>query len=183
MTDKVCKKRNTARRRFFANPVKPEGVFSTTLQAGRGLNNFFDSEMRKMKPSCLPRRAGWKHIPFWPWEVIAKFDFRLDQVRSGQGQVMTQVGQYTNTSYSKRLDVPRIVWHHLRVSVSILSRLIAETRIVTSFDLIWPQVTSPWPPIVSCIRIITEAWVAMIQKELGGFGRFMRDVKYFHISP
>ena len=58
-----------------------------------------------MTPSpCQPRRVGLKHVLF-----ILKSQFRIltsGQVRtkSGQGQIMTQVGQYAY--YPKRLDQP-----------------------------------------------------------------------------
>ena len=52
-----------------------------------------------MSPSCLPRRAGSKHILFYLESSISNLD-----LRSGQGQVMAQVGQYAYLS--KRPDEP-----------------------------------------------------------------------------
>ena len=71
----------------------------------------------------------------------------------------------------------QVVWHHLRVSISMLSRLTGEKRIVTSGD---HPVTSD-----SQLHPDLHRWglVTMILKELGSFDWFMRNGKYFHISP
>ena len=65
----------------------------------------------------------------------------------------------------------------MRVSISILSRLISEKQIVTSFDLKWLPCD---PLIVSCTRIITD--VVSGHYLQSGFGWFMQNWKHFHIT-
>ena len=71
--------------------------------------------------------SRFEHALFYLKRSISKFD-----LRPGQDQVMTQVCQYPY--FLNRLN-RQVIWHHLCVSISILSRLIDEKRIVTSFDL------------------------------------------------
>ena len=52
----------------------------------------------KMAASRLPCRAGVKHLLYDIERSISKFD----QVKSGQGQAATEVGQYAY--FPKRLD-------------------------------------------------------------------------------
>ena len=74
----------------------------------------------------------------------------------------------------------QVVWHHLRVSISIMSWAIGEERIVTSCDL---RRTSRDPRSSVAPGSSQMGWVVMILKELGVFGQFMRNGKHFHISP
>ena len=78
----------------------------------------------KMSPLCLARQAGLEHSLFDLERSISKFD-----IRSGQGQVMTEVGQYAYIP--KRLDESSRFAPFAR----LLSRVIGENRILTSFDL------------------------------------------------
>ena len=50
-----------------------------------------------MTRSCLARRAGTKH-------VLLTLQGQFQNLTSGQGQVMTEVGQYAD--HPKRLDEP-----------------------------------------------------------------------------
>ena len=59
----------------------------------------------KMSPSCLPRRAGSKHLILDLDFFLIDRNFKLwSKARSGQGQVMVQVGQYAHLL--KRRDEP-----------------------------------------------------------------------------
>ena len=130
-----------------------------------------DTKM-KMTPSYLPRRAGSKHVLLGHERSISKYD-----LRTGHGQVKTQVGQYAYLP--KRLDEP--------------SRLAPFARLYlypdatywrkTDCDLIWPQVTSPCPRSSVAPGSAQMGWVVTILKELGGFGWSKRNRKHFHISP
>ena len=93
----------------------------------------------KTTPSCFPRRAGSKHV-FLTWKVNLKI---WPQVRSGQGQVMTQISQYANLP--KRIDESSRLAPSACLYLHPVARLISENRIVTSFELIWSQVTSRTP--------------------------------------
>ena len=93
---------------------------------------------------------------------------------------MTQVGQYAYLP--KRFD-EQVVWHHLRVTIYILSRVIVEKWIVTSFDLRWPS-REPHHHLNPYHHGWGEEqpWgVAMI--ELGGLGWFMQNGKHLNIFP
>ena len=92
---------------------------------------------------------------------------------------MTQVGQY---AIFRSGLTSQVVWHHLRVSISKLSRVTGENRIATSFEgrhVRWP---SRDPPSSVAPGSSKMRWVATILKELGGFGRFMRNGRHFRIS-
>ena len=64
-------------------------------------NSFFDMRgtKTKMTPSCSPFQAGSNHVCFDIERSISKFD-----LGSGQGQIVSQVGQYAHPP--KRLDGP-----------------------------------------------------------------------------
>ena len=62
----------------------------------------------KMTLSCLPRQAGSKHVLFDIKRTISKSD-----LMSGQGHVMTQVGQFA--FLPKRLDEPSILARFARL--------------------------------------------------------------------
>ena len=66
-----------------------------------------DMEM-KMTPSCFSRQAGSKHVLFDIKMSIAKSD-----LRPGQGQFMTQEGQFA--FLPKRLDEPSILARFARL--------------------------------------------------------------------
>ena len=141
------------------------------------LITFLIWEMRKWK---LHRRVFLielvRSMHVFTWKVNFKI---WPQVRSDQGLVMTQISQYAN------IPMHRNIWRVKSfgtVSISMLSRHIGEKRFVTSFDLIWPQVTSPWPPIVSYTRIITDrvsghdperiGWFRLVYAEREAFSYF-----------
>ena len=69
---------------------------------------------------------------FWPLNVKFKI---WPHVRSGQGHIMTQVCQY---AYFCGQMARKVAWHHLCVSVSIISRFTGEKRFVSSCDRRWP---------------------------------------------
>ena len=124
--------------------------------------------------SCSPRQAGSKYILFDLERSISKFDLRSCQVK------VRSKRKYVNMHIFWSGSTSQVVWHHLRVSISFLSRLIGEKRIVTSFDLRWP----PRDPQSSVApRSAEMGWVAVILKELAGFDRFMRNGKHFHVCP
>ena len=69
------------------------------------IDNFFDmrdTKIRKMTPSCLPRRAGPEYVLFYLKDQSQ--NLTSGQVRSGQGKVMTQVAQYAKLPM--RIDEP-----------------------------------------------------------------------------
>ena len=83
-----------------------------------------DTKIR-MTPSRLPRRAGTETVPtLWPCEVNFKI---WAQVRSGQGQVMVRSWpKYVNMHIIRSSSTSQVVWHHLRISISIVSWLICK---------------------------------------------------------
>ena len=70
----------------------------------------------------------------------------------------------------------QVVWHLLRVSISILLRVIAEKRIVTSDDL---SVT----PIIGFTRIITNGVSGYDLEKIGWFRLAYAKREAFYISP
>ena len=60
-------------------------------------------------------------------------DLRLGQVK------VRSWPKYVNMHIFRSGLTSQVVWHHLCVSIFILSRVIGEKRIVTSCDLIWPS--------------------------------------------
>ena len=139
------------------------------------IDNFCDmSDMKtKMTASCLPRRAGSKHLLYDLERSISDFGLRS----SGQGQVKDRPWpKYVNMHIFRSDLTSHVVWHHLRVSISILSRVIGKKVSVTSIDLRWPpgdhqSSVAPEPSQIG--------WVAMILKELVGFVWLMRNRKHF----
>ena len=130
----------------------------------------------KMIPSCFPLRAGSKHV-FLTWKVSFKV---WPQVRSGQSPVMTQISQYTN--------LPKLIDESSRLApfARLYLHPVATYWRKTDCDLIWANLTSgdlPWPRSSVAPGSSQMEWVAMILKELGGFGWFMWNEKHFHISP
>ena len=83
--------------------------------------------------------------------------------RSGQRQVTTGVGQYAYLP--RRLDEPS--------RLAPFARLYLHPVVIywqkQDFDLIWPQVTSPWPPIISCVLIITDGVSVHDSERIGWF--------------
>ena len=81
--------------------LAPEVIKWKVSQSWFSTANFFDMRDMKIKmtPSFSPRRAGSEHVLFDLESSISKSD-----LRSGQGQVMTQVGQYAYLP--RRLDEP-----------------------------------------------------------------------------
>ena len=79
-----------------------------------------------MTPSCSARQASPGHVLLDIESSISKFD-----PRSGQGQVMIQVGQCAYLS--KYLDEPSLLTHW-RIFTFIMSRVIGEKPIVNSCD-------------------------------------------------
>ena len=139
------------------------------------INNFFGFERSENKNDTIAFASSSRSETntFWCWKV----DFKIwPQVSSGQGQVMTQANMHIFRSGL----TSRVVWYHLRVCISILSRLIGEKRIVTSFDLRRPPRDHRSSVAPGSSQM---GWTAMILKELGSFGRSMRNGKHFHISP
>ena len=135
------------------------------------INNFFDMRDTKIKmtPSCSLCRAGSKQVLFDLERWSFKFYFR-----SGQGQIMTHVGQCARPP--KWLDKPSGLAPFARLYLYPVATCWRKT----DCDLIWP----PRNPQSSVAPGASQmGWVAIILKELGGFGRFMRNRKYFHISP
>ena len=71
----------------------------------------------------------------------------------------------------------KLFWNHLRVSIFILSRVRYWRK--TDCDLMWPQITFHWPPIISCTRIITYGvsgydperivWFRLVYAKRGAF--------------
>ena len=115
----------------------------------------------KMTPPCWARRAGSEHVFFLPWRVNFKI---RPQARSGQGQVVTEVGQYAYLS--KRFGKPSRLASFARLYLHSVASYWRKTYC----DFIWPQVTSLWPAIISCTWIITDGvwpwswknWVGLI---------------------
>ena len=61
----------------------------------------------------------------------------------------------------------QVVWHHLRVSISNLSRVIGQTRIVISCDLRWPSrdpqlLVAPGPSQMRWVIVILTKWVVSV---------------------
>ena len=137
------------------------------------LITFWYGRYEKMVPSCSPRRAGPKYLLFDLERSIWKFDLRSGQVKGRSWP------KWVNMHILLSGSMSQVVWNHLRVSVSIPSRLVVEKPIVTSFDLRWPprELRSSLAPGSGQMW-----WVATILKELGDFGRFMRNGKHLHIS-
>ena len=63
----------------------------------------------------------------------------------------------------------QVIWHHLHVSISIMSRVIDEKRIVTSCDLRWPSRDSQSRSSVAP-RSSWMGWVVIRGVALGGVG-------------
>ena len=85
------------------------------------IDSFFDMrDMKtKMTPMCSPRQLCLEHLLFWPWKVYFKI---WPRVRSGQGQVMILVGQYSYLP--KRLDEPS----HLGIFACLYLHAVASYR-------------------------------------------------------
>ena len=134
------------------------------------IDNHFDMRDMKMKMtiSCSPRRGDSEHVLF-----TLKTQFQ--NLTSGQVQVRSWP-KYANMHIFRRSLTSKVAWHHLRVSISILSRVIGEKRIAASCDLRW----SSRDPRSSTARGSSQkGWVAMIPKELGGFGWFIETGSNF----
>ena len=98
--------------------------------------DFFMRYMKmKMTPSCLSLQAGSDHVLFDLERSISK-----SYLRSGEVKVRSWP-KYVNMLILRRGLTNQVVWHHLRVSISTLLRVIGEERIVTSCDLSWPQLS------------------------------------------
>ena len=95
---------------------------------------------------------------FWPWKVNLKI---WHQVRSDQ--IMTQVGQ--NAYLPKRLDEPS----RLAQLARLYLHSVASYWRNTDCGLMWPQLTFPWPPIISCIRIIPDGVSGLDPERIGWF--------------
>ena len=129
--------------------------------------SLIDLLMRYLKKAtpCLPRRAGLKYEPFDLETSISKFDLRWNQVR-GRSWLMTQIGQY---AYLPKFP-------HKPNRLAPFARLylhsVASYWRKTDCHLIWPQMTFPWPPIISCTPIITDGVSGQCHdpEKLGGFG-------------
>ena len=120
----------------------------------------------------------WLHMTIFYIHILRwKASFKIwPQVRSGQRQVTTGVGQYAYLP--RRLDEPSRLAPFARLYLH-LSWFIGKNRTSTSFDLRWP----PRDPQSSVAYWSSQmGWVSMILKELGGFGWFMWNGKHFHIS-
>ena len=113
--------------------------------------------------------------------LTLKYQFRVlnsGQVRSGQGQVFTEVDQYAYIP--KHLDE----LSRLALFVHLYLHPVASYWRKKDCGLMWPQMTFPWPPIISCTRIIT-GWVSGYDPErTGGFRLvYAKRGKHFRISP
>ena len=86
------------------------------------MNNFFDDRDTKIKkaPSCCARREGSENVPFDLERSISKNDLRSGQVK------VRSLPKYVNMHIFRSVLTRKAVWHHLRVSSSILSRVIRE---------------------------------------------------------
>ena len=97
---------------------------------------------------------------FWPWKVNSKI---WPQVRSDQGQIITQVGQ--NPCLPKRLDEPSRLAPFARPYLNSVASYWRKT----DCGLMWPQMTFSWTPIISCIRIITYGVSGLDPERIGPF--------------
>ena len=85
---------------------------------------------------------------FWLWMV----DFKIwPQVKSGQGHVMTQIGQYVYLP--KRLDGPSRLSPFLHLYLHPVASYRRKKKM--DCDLMCPQITFLWSPTISCTRIVT----------------------------
>ena len=118
-------------------------------------------EKKNLTPSWPPRRAGSKHVR------IFTLKGQYQNLTSGQVRSRSDHGpsrSMFNMHIFRSGSTSQVVWHHLRVSISILLRLIGKKLIVTSFDF-----RPPWPPIVSCTRICTDGVSGNDPERIGWF--------------
>ena len=109
-------------------------------------NSFDEIHENETDTIVLASSSRFGSCTFRPWSVNFKVS---PQVRSGQGQVMTQVGQYVYLP--KRLNEPS----RLAPFARLFLRPVASYWRNMDCDVTWPQLTIPWPPIIGCTRIIT----------------------------
>ena len=100
-------------------------------------------------------------LTLWPWKVNFKI---CPQVRSGQGQVMTQAGQYAHLP--KRLDEPC----RLASSARLYLHPVASYWRKTDCDLMLPQMTFQSSDLRLSVAPGSSQiwWVFVILNELGG---------------
>ena len=125
-------------------------------------------------PSCSPRWASSKHALLTLKGQFQNLTSGQVRSRSGQGQIMTQVGQYAH--HPKLLDEPSRVAPLAR----LYHQLVATYWQNTDYGLIWLQVKSRSSVAPGSSQM---GWVAMILTKLDGFRRLMRNGKHFHLSP
>ena len=164
---------------------------------------FFDQIWPKVKVLAL-EVIKWKVIVFhgdvfllntlliseiWKWhnrvrlvEPVMNMHFltlkgQFQNLTSGQGQIMTQVGQYAYRP--KRFDEPSRLAPFARLNL----HPVASYWRKTDCGPMRPQMTFPWPPIISCTRIITDGVSGHDPERIGWFRLVYAKEKHFHISP
>ena len=146
---------------------------------GFSLTTFLIREIRKYKwhyRACLVEPV--RNIYF----LTLKGQFQTltwGQVRSRSGHgPSTLICTYFKVAWrAKSFGTICVFWYPFCRDLSAKNELRPH---LTSFDLGW----TPRDPRSSVTSGLSQmGWVAMILKELGGFCRFMRNGKHFHIFP
>ena len=114
------------------------------------IDNFLIWETQKQNDTIVYALSSrFKTSPFWPWRVNFKI---WPQVRSTSGHDWSRSISFEAACECQYLQkrhiflsgmTSQVLWHHLCVSISILSRVIDEKRIVTSFHFRWPSRDPP----------------------------------------
>ena len=98
-----------------------------------------------LTPSCLPRQYASKHV------IALTLKDRGQNLTSGQGHVVTQVGHIAYVSMCLDLEKPQ--WDHSHVSISFGSNVIRKKLLVT---LRLPQMIFGGSPMKTIAWVITE---------------------------
>ena len=92
----------------------------------------------KKTPSRLAHWAGSKRVLFYLKRPVSKFDLSSGQVKVRSTVKVRSWPNKVNTHIFRNSLTSQVVWHHLCVSISIMSQVIGENQILTSFDIRWP---------------------------------------------
>ena len=100
---------------------------------------------------------------FYVERPISKFD-----LRSGQVKVRSTSGHDRSRSIRISSEAAWRAESFGTICTSLSPPIVIYWQ-KQDFDLIWPQVTSPWPPIISCVLIITDGVSVHDSERIGWF--------------
>ena len=144
------------------------------------INNFFDVGDTKIKitPSCSSSQAGSKHI----LSDLAR-SIWISDLWSGQAKIRSMSGHDPCRSICTPSEAARRAKSFGTICTSVYS----SCRDLLAKNGLWRHLTTGDLPVIPDRQLHPRSaqmgWAAMIPKEVGGFDRFVRNGKDFHISP